>query len=92
MRFAICKGETRDGGRESGKAKPMTDEAGGKGLEMEMEVAPASENANDLVRTGGMDADTGAGVGAVVDPVDKISLVSGSAHAATISCVVPSRG
>jgi hypothetical protein len=70
-----------------------TDEAGGKGLEVE--AAPASQDANDELRTGGVDASAGAsvGVGVGVDAIDNISLMSGPAHGATISgCVVPSRG
>ena len=73
--------------------RPTTDEAGGKGLEVE--VASASQDANDLFRTGSVDAGTGISVdvGAGVDAVDEISLISGSVHGATISCwVCPSRG
>jgi len=73
--------------------KPTTDEAGIKGLEVV--VAPASQDANDLSRTGGVDAgtDTSGGVGAAVDTVDKFSLMSDSAYGATKSrSIVPSRG
>jgi hypothetical protein len=74
--FAICKGETRDSGREPGS----------KGLEVE--ATPAAE---DVARAGGVDTSIGAGVGVGVGvgAVDKISL-SGSAHGATITCCVVS--
>jgi hypothetical protein len=80
------KGGTRDGEGGAGMERPMTDEAGGEGLE---EAAPASRDASGLFRTDGVDAGTGAsvGVGADVDAV-----MSGTAHGATISrCVVLSR-
>jgi hypothetical protein len=88
MRFAICKGETRDGGRESGIAKPTTDGAGGR--ELEVEEGPASQDANVLFRTGGADSgigtSVGVGVGVGVGPVHEISLVSGSMGGVTVSC------
>jgi hypothetical protein len=90
---ASAEGVTRDGGGEAGMEKPMRDEAGSKGLGAG--TAPASEDANDSLRTVGMDAGTGAGVGVGpgVDTVDKTSPTFGSALGATVSrCVVPSRG
>jgi hypothetical protein len=79
------KGGRRDGEGEAGMERSTTDEAGGKGLEAE--GAPASRDANDLFKTGGVDAGTGASAGTGVDAV-----MSGAAHGATISrCVVPSR-
>lgn len=92
MGFAICKGGSRGGERESGIAKSTTDGAGNK--ELEVEAGPASQDANDLFRTGGADAGIGTGieVGAGVGPVEEISLSSGTAHGATISCrLLPSR-
>jgi hypothetical protein len=92
MNSALAEDVTRDGGGEAGMEKPTTDDAGNKGLE---EAAPASIDANDSPRTGGVDAGTGSsvGVGPVMDVVGKFSLISGSARGATISrCVVPSRG
>ena len=90
---ALGNGETRDGG-EAGTEKPTMDEAGGKGSEVE--AAPAWQDSNELIKTGGVDAGTGTSVrvGASVgkDAVDKISMTSGSVHGTTISCcVVPSR-
>lgn len=70
-----------------------TEVTGSKGSEVE--AAPASQDVNDMFRTGGMDGGTGAsvGVGAGVDTVDKISLMSGWGQSATIfCCAVPSRG
>jgi hypothetical protein len=87
MNAAFGKGGTRGGG-EGAVEKPMEDEAGSNGLEMEM--APGSQYANDLFRTGGVGGGTGAsvGVGASVDAV-----MFGTAHGVTISCcVVPSKG
>jgi len=83
----LGKGGTRDdGGGEEGMEKPMTDEIGSKGLEME--AAPRSQDANVLFRTVGVDVGTSASVGAGVDAV-----MFGSAHGVTISCcVVPSTG
>ena len=81
------KGGTQEGGGET------TDETGIKGSEAE--VAPESQDVNDAFRTGGVNARTGASVGASpgVDTVDKISLMPDSGHGATISCrAVPSRG
>jgi hypothetical protein len=48
-----------------------TEVTGSKGSEVE--AAPASQDVNDMFRTGGMDGGTGAsvGVGAGVDTVDK---------------------
>ena len=80
---AFGKGGTQDGGGEAGTEKPTTDEAGSKGLEVE--AASASEDVDDLFRTGGIDSGigAGAGVGAGVDVVDRMSLVSG------MSCCAP---
>ena len=91
---ALGNGGTRDGGGEAGMEKPTMDEAGGKGSKVE--AAPASQDSNELIKTGGVDAGTGTSVrvGASVgkDAVDKISMTSGSVHGTTISCcVVPSR-
>jgi hypothetical protein len=70
----LGKGEIRDSG-EVGVEKLSTNE----------EAAPASEDANDLVRTGGVN-------GTGVDAVDKPSLLSDSAPGAITSCcVVPSK-
>ena len=81
---AFGKGETRDGGGEAGTEKPTTDEAGSK--ELDAEAAPASQDVDDSFRTGGINSGTGDGVGvcAGVDAVDRISLVSRSAHGTTI--------
>jgi hypothetical protein len=70
----LGKGGTGDEG-ESGKEKPTTDEVGSKGLEME--VAPASQVVNDLLRMSVSGAGTGAsvGIGASMDACDKISLM-----------------
>ena len=87
-------GETRDGGREAGTERRTMDEEESKGLEVEMEATSASQDVNDVFRIGGVDAGTGAsvGVGAGMDAVDWISLMSDSAHGTTISCcVLPSR-
>ena len=89
---ASGSGGTRDGGGEAGTEKPTMDEAGSKGL---VEAVPASQDSNDLIKTGGVDSGTGTsvgvGVGAGKDAVDKISMTSGSVHGTTISfCVVPS--
>ena len=77
---AFGKGETQDGGKKAGKEKPTTDEAGGKGLESE--AASASQEIDVSFGARGVDSGTGPGVsvGAGVDAVDRISLVSGSAH------------
>jgi hypothetical protein len=90
----LGKGGTPDGGREVVMEKPATDELGSKGLEAEVEVAPASRDTSDLCRTGGVDSGTGVSVGcAGVDTLDKSSLMSGSARGAIVfRCVVPSRG
>ena len=61
--------------------KPMTEEAESKGSEAE--AAPVSQDANDLFRTGGVDAGTGVVVGAGVDALDKMSLLSGPAYVLT---------
>ena len=75
---ALGKGGTQDGG-EAWMEEPTTDEVVSK--ELEAEAVPASQDAKDMLRTGG------AGRG--VDAVDKISLMSGSVHGVTISrCVV----
>jgi hypothetical protein len=65
--------------------KPTTDKAGSG--EMGVETVSASQDTNNLFRTGGVDASTGArvSVGAGMDARDKISPVSGPAHGATIS-------
>ena len=94
MGFAIWKGEARDGGRESGMAQSLTDGAGSK--ELDVEVGPASQDANDLFRTGGEDnskgTGVGVGVGVGVSAVDEI-FISDPAYGVTISChLLPSRG
>jgi hypothetical protein len=69
---------TREGGGEAGMEKPTMDIAGGPVLEVEVEAIPASEDANDMSGTGGMDAGSGASVGVldtVKDVVNKISLI-----------------
>lgn len=87
------KGGTWDGGVEAGMVKPTAEAAESKGWEAR--AAPESREVNDLFRTGGLDAGTGASVdvgAGMDDAVDKISPMTGSAHGATISrCVVPSR-
>ena len=89
---AFGKGETRDGGEEAGMEKSTTDEAGGKVLESD--AASASQEIDVLSGTRGVDSGTGpsVGVGAGVDAVHRISLVSGSAHGmiSTSLSVVPS--
>jgi hypothetical protein len=90
---ALGNGETQDGGGEV-MEKPTMGETGSKGLKVE--AVPASQDSSDLIRTGGVDAGTGtsvgAGVGAGNDAVDKIFVMSGSVHGATISrFVLPSR-
>ena len=87
---AFGKGETRDGGEEAGKERPTMDEAGGKGLESE--AASASQEIDVSFGTRSVDSGTGPGVsvGAGVDAVDRISLVSGSAHGITTSLSVVS--
>ena len=92
---ALENGGTRDGGGEAGTEKPTMDEAGGKGSEVE--AAPAWQDSNELIKTGGVDAGTGisvgVGAGAGKDAVDKIPVMSGSVHGAAISrCVFPSGG
>ena len=60
-----------------------------------VEAAPASQDADVMCRTGGVNAGTGAtvNVGAGMDKAVKDSLMSGFASGATISCsVVPFRG
>jgi hypothetical protein len=88
----LSKGGTRDGGGEVGVEKLTMGEAGSKGVEVE--AAPASKDVKDVFRTGGVDDGTGVSVrvGAGVDTVDIISLMSGPGQGATISCcAVPSR-
>ena len=81
---------TRDGG-EAGMENPTVDETGSKGLGVE--AAPASQDSNDLIKTGGVEAGTGTSVGAGMDAVDIFSVLSGSVHSAAISrCVFPSGG
>ncbi|KAH9995065.1 hypothetical protein BJV77DRAFT_992319 [Russula vinacea] len=64
-----------------------TDEAGSKGLEVG--AAPASQDSNDLIKTGGVEAGTGTSK----DAVGIFSVMSGSVHGAAISrCVFPSGG
>lgn len=65
------KGETEDCGRVG--MEGTTDEAGGKGLEVE--AVYASRDADELFRSGGVDADAGTGVdvGERVSPVDDVS-------------------
>ena len=70
--------------------EPMADEAESKRLEAE--AAPVSQDANDLFRTGGVDAGAGVIVGTGVDGVDKISLLSGSGHVPTIPRCIVSTG
>ena len=41
--------------------KPSMDEAGSKGLEVE--AAPGSQDSNDLIKIGGVEAGTGTSVG-----------------------------
>jgi hypothetical protein len=60
-KYVSGKGGTRDGGGEAGMERRTTDGAGSKGLEVE--VASASQDVNDVFRIGGVDAGTGAGVG-----------------------------
>ena len=91
MGFAIWKGEARDGGRESVMARSMTDGAGSKELDVEME--PTSQDASDLFRTGGADTSKGTGVGVVVGvgAVDE-RFISDPAYGVSISChLLPSR-
>ena len=93
---AVGRGRARGGG-EPGIENPTTDEAGRTGLEVGVEVAPASQDANDLFKTGVVDATTGAGAGvgagADLDAVDKFSPKSGCLPGTSISrCVVPSGG
>lgn len=66
---SLGKGKTCGGGGESSAEKPP-DEAGDEDLEIEAEFA--SWVAEDLLRAGGVDASTRAGVGAV----DKILLMA----------------
>jgi hypothetical protein len=92
MRFAIWKGEASEAGRESGMAQSMTDGAGSK--ELDVEVGPASQDANDLFRTRGADTSKGTDVGVDVGvgAVDKM-FISDPAYAVAISChLLPSRG
>jgi hypothetical protein len=74
-------------------AKSTTGGVGSK--EPEVAAALVSWGANVMIRTGGVDAGTGANVnaGAGMDTVDKLCLTSGSPHCATTSCCsFPSRG
>lgn len=92
MRFAIWKGEARDGGRESGMAQSITDGAGSK--ELDIEVGPASQDANDLFRTGGGHTSKGTDVDVDVgeSAVDEM-FISGPAYGVAISChLLPPRG
>ena len=85
------KGTTPDGGGEAGIEELTTDKAGSKGLE----AALSSQDVNDLFRTGVANTGVGAtvGVGAGMDKVGKLSLMSGSAHGSTTSSrAVPSGG
>lgn len=86
----LGEGWARDG--EAGMEEPTTDKAGIKGSEEE--AAPASKDDNDLFKTGDVEGNgVKVGAGAGVDAVDELSVISGSAHDATISsCVVPSKG
>jgi hypothetical protein len=82
-------------GGEAGTERPTIDAAESKGLEAEVEAASASQDVDDWFRTSDEVSGTGAGisVGACVDGVSRISLVSGSAHCVDISLgVVPSSG
>ena len=67
--------------------KPTTDEAVSKGSKIE--AATASQDSNDLNKTGDVDAGTGTsvgvGVGAGNDAVDRIRVMPDSVHGATIS-------
>ena len=90
---AFSEGRKWDGGEEAGTEKSTTDEAGGKGLEAE--AASASQEIDDSFGTRRVDSGTGSGVsvGAGVDAVYRISVVSGSVHGvSTSSSVVPSSG
>jgi hypothetical protein len=72
---AFGRDGTRDGGREPGMEELTTDKAGSKGLEAA--ESAASQDADDLLRTGGVDSGTGASVGGSMDAVDRISVPSG---------------
>ena len=78
----LFQGRTWEGGME----KPTTDKAGSEG--MGVETVSASQDANNLSRTGGVDAGTSAGVGAGADVRAKLSPISGPAHGATL-CIAP---
>ena len=71
---------SRKGG-DVGTEKPTTDEVESKGWEVEVEVkVEVASDFDDSFITRDVNSGTGSGVG-----VDRISLVSGSAHGPTIS-------
>jgi len=65
MRFALCRGVTRDDGWEAGTGKSTT--PGVREVKLEVEAGYASQDADDVFGTGGADAGTRAGVGLVDD-------------------------
>ena len=68
-------------GGEGGTEKPTTEDTEGKGLEAEA----ASQDGDDSFGRRGVVSGTGTCVGVGVDEVDRVSLLSGSAHGANIS-------
>jgi hypothetical protein len=75
------RGGTRDG--EAGTEEPTTEEARSKKLEVEVEAVSVSHDTDDPFRTGGVDSGADTSVCAGVDAVDRISVLSGSAHGVT---------
>jgi hypothetical protein len=65
MRFALCGGGTRDDGWEAGTGKSTA--SGVRNIKLEVEAGYASQDADDVLGTGGADAGTRAGVGLVDD-------------------------
>jgi hypothetical protein len=65
MRFALCRGETCDVGREAGTGKSTA--YGVRNMKLEVEAGYASQDADDVFGIGGADAGTHAGVGLVDD-------------------------
>ena len=65
---------------DAGTEKPTMDEVEGKGWEVEVKVEVEVSDFDDSFITRDVNSGTSSGVG-----VDRISLVSGSAHGPTIS-------
>lgn len=61
MRFALCRGEACDDGREAGTGKSTA--YGVRNMKLKVEAGYASQDADDVFGIGGADAGTRPGVG-----------------------------